>query len=229
MNDHHDVVELLLRIRFFSGLSAADLESLQPAVRRRKFRRQQNIFREGDPGDALYLVVAGEVKISRTLVAGEEVVFSLLGAGDAFGELAVLEHDAVRSADATAISETVCLVLHQRPVVEFLQAHPAAMWHVVTTLSDYIKRKDEAFVDLSVRDITGRVARKLLELTRLRGGPAGAAQEITLSQTTLAGLVGASRENVNRALNRFVALGYVKLDRGRIVVLRPEELMRRSV
>jgi CRP/FNR family transcriptional regulator, cyclic AMP receptor protein len=224
-----EVLEQLRRIPLFSSLSAADLESLLPAVRRRTFSRQSSIFREGDSGDALYVIVAGEVKISRTLERGDEILFALLEAGDAFGELAVLQEDAVRSADATAVSETECLVIRRDPVVDFLKAHPAAMWHVVGMLSDYIKRKDEGFVDLAVRDIPGRVAHKLLELTTSRGKQSKAAEDIKLSQATLAGLVGASRENVNRALSRFVSLGYIKLDRGRIVVLRPEELRRRSV
>jgi CRP-like cAMP-binding protein len=222
------MLEQLHRIRLFSGLAEGDLESLVPAVRRRTFARHSSLFQEGDPGDALYLILAGEVKISRTLDTGDEIVFALLGAGEAFGELSIFERGAVRSADATTMSLTECLVLNQRPVVDYLQAHPAALWHVITILIDYIKSKDELFVDLAVRDIPARVARKLLELTTSRGGQLDAPLEIKVSQTTLAGLVGASRENVNRALGRFVSLGYIKLDRGIIVVLRSDELRRRS-
>jgi CRP/FNR family cyclic AMP-dependent transcriptional regulator len=228
MNGHDYIEEQLRRTRLFRGVAAGDLQSLLPEVRRRRFQSHASIFREGDPGDALFIVVTGEVKISRTLEQGEEVVFALLGAGDAFGELAVLEPDAVRSGDATAIADTECLILHRRPVVDFLKTHPGAMWGVVTMLSAYIKRKDEGYVDLAVRDIPGRVARKLLELTSARGGSVDARQEVRLSQTTLAGLVGASRENVNRALSRFISLGYIEVDRGRIVVLRPDELRRRG-
>ena len=154
----------------------------------------------------------------------------MLGAGDVFGELAVLQENATRSADAQALAETECYVLHRQAVVAFLVAHPAVMWRLVTVLSDYIRRKDEAYSDLAFNDIPGRVARKLLELAAARGG-SGAEAHVTvpLSQRTLAGLVGASRENVNRALSRFAALGAIKLERGRVTVLRPEELRRRSL
>jgi CRP/FNR family transcriptional regulator, cyclic AMP receptor protein len=221
-------LDRLLRVPIFNGLARTDVETLLPAARPRHFAKQTGIFREGDAGDALYVITSGEVKISRTLTTGDEIVFALLHDGDAFGELAVIDEDAVRSADATAVSDTWCLILHRRPVVEFLMTHPKAMWRVVLTLSTIIKRKDEGFVDLAVRDIPGRVARKLIELTAARHAHGTDAVEITISQATLAGLVGASRENVNRALSRFVDLGYIKVERGRIVVLHPDDLRRRG-
>jgi CRP/FNR family transcriptional regulator len=225
-----DALELLRRTPLFAGLAADDLTPLLPDLRWRRFTRESYIFREGDPGDHLHVIAGGEVRISRTTQAGDEIVFAILGAGDVFGELAVLEDSAVRSADAQALTEAECLVLHKRPLVAFLQARPAAMWRVITVLSDYIHRKDEAFADLAFHDIPGRVARQLLELAHARGEPVGSGTQIMLplSQRTLAGLVGASRENVNRALSRFAALGFIELGRGRIILLRPDELRRRA-
>lgn len=228
MKRQDEVFEHLRRVPLFNNLSAAELEPLTTAVRIRKYARHTSIFREGDTGDALFVISAGNVKISRSLGTGDEIVFAVLEPGDAFGELAILQEHAVRSADATAVADAECLVLRRDAVVDFLLAHPAAMWHVITMLVDHIKRKDEGFVDLAVRDIPSRVARKLLELAGSRAEQGRAGEGVRLSQTTLAGLVGASRENVNRALRRFVSLGYIKLDRGRIVVLRPEELQRRG-
>jgi CRP-like cAMP-binding protein len=196
----------------------------------RRYAKESYIFREGDPGDHLHVIASGEVRISRTTISGGEVVFAILGAGDVFGELAVLEEKAVRSADAQAITDTQCLALHKPALVAFLKARPAAMWQVITVLSDYIRRKDEAFADLAFLDIPGRVARKLLELAAARGGPVGSGTQIMLplSQRTLAGLVGASRENVNRALSRFASLGLIELGRSRITILKPDELSRRA-
>lgn len=222
---------LLSRTPLFAGVAPADLKPLLADLRLRRFASDSYIFREGDPGDHLHLLAAGEVKISRTTEAGGEVVFAVLGAGDVFGELAVLQENAVRSADAQALEETECFVLHRQALVAFLKSHPAVMWRVITVLSDYIHRKDEAFSDLAFNDIPGRVARKLLELAAARGEAGGAGTQVTvpLSQRTLAGLVGASRENVNRALSRFASLGVIKLERGRITLLRPEDLRRRVV
>ena len=220
---------LLSRTPLFAGISPSDLEPLLADLRLRRFATDSYIFREGDPGDHLHLIARGDVKISRTTEAGGEVVFAVLGAGDVFGEMALLQDNAVRSADAQALAETECFVLHRHALVAFLKAHPEVMWRVVTVLSDYVRRKDEAFSDLAFNDIPGRVARKLLELAGARGEQVAAGAQLTVSQRTLAGLVGASRENVNRALSRFAALGAIRLERGRITLLRPEELRRRGV
>jgi CRP/FNR family cyclic AMP-dependent transcriptional regulator len=225
-----DALMLLRRTPLFADLSTADLQPLLPELRWRRFARESYVFREGDPGDHLHVIASGEVRISRTTVAGGEVVFAILGARDVFGELAVLEEEAVRSADAQAITDTECLVLHKHALVAFLKARPAVMWQIITVLSDYIRRKDEAFADLAFLDIPGRVARKLLELASARGEPVGSGTQIMLplSQRTLAGLVGASRENVNRALSRFASLGFIELGRNRITLLKPDELHRRA-
>jgi len=96
------------------------------------------------------------------------------------------------------------------------------MWQIVTTLSAYVRAKDEAFAELAFHDIPSRVARKLLDLAAAQGNT------MKLSQRDLAGLVGGSRENVNRALSRFAALGYIRLERGRVTVLRPDQLRSRA-
>jgi CRP-like cAMP-binding protein len=224
-----EALALLSRTPLFAGVTPTDLEPLLADFRMRRFASDSYIFREGDPGDHLQLITRGEVKISRTTEAGGEVVFAVLGAGDVFGEMAVLQENAVRSADAQALADTECFALHRHALVAFLKANPAVMWRVVTVLSDYIRRKDEAFSDLAFNDIPGRVARKLLELAAARGEAVGAGAQVTVAQRTLAGLVGASRENVNRALSRYAALGAIRLERGRITLLRPEDLRRRGV
>lgn len=226
-----DTLTLLGRTPLFAGLPPSELEPLLAEFRSRRFAAGSFIFQQGDPGDRLHLITIGEVKISRTTEAGGEAVFAVLGPGDLFGELAVLQEDATRSADAQALVDTECLVLQRQAIVSFMQAHPAAMWRVITLLTDYIRRKDEAFEALAFHDIPGRVARKLLELASARGATTGSGAEaaVPLSQRNLAGLVGASRENVNRALSRFATLGLIRLERGRITILRPEELRGRGL
>jgi CRP-like cAMP-binding protein len=224
-----DAIALLSRTPLFAGVPSAELEPLLADFRLRRYATGSFIFREGDPGDHLYLVGSGEVKISRTMEAGGEAVFAVLGGGDLFGELAVLQENAVRSADAQAIAGTECFVLHRQPLVAFLKGHPAVMWRVITVLSDYIRRKDEAYSDLAFNDIPGRVARKLLELGAARGETVGSAIRVPISQRNLAGLIGASRENVNRALSRFASVGVINLERGHITLLRPDELRRRGM
>jgi CRP-like cAMP-binding protein len=211
-------------------VDASDLEALLPDLHRRSFDAGAHIFRAGDPGDHLYLILNGEVKIARSGPGGAEVVFAVLLPGDMFGELALLEDGAVRTADAVAVQPTECLTLERRALIAFLDSHPERVWHLVRSLSAYIRRKDESFAEVAFLDIQGRVARKLLEMAQAHGEPAagGTRINVRISQRTLAGMVAARRENVNRALSRFVALGDITIAGGYITILNAAALRRRS-
>jgi CRP-like cAMP-binding protein len=177
------------------------------------------------------VILSGEVKIARSGPRGGEVVFALLTPGDLFGELALLEEEgAVRTADAIAVEPTECLALERGALIAFLNADRERMWHLIRFLSAYIRRKDESFAEVAFLDIQGRVARKLLELARMHGEPAAVGTRIMvrISQRTLAGMLAASRENVNRALSRLVALGDISIDGGYITVVDAAALRRRS-
>ena len=225
-----DPVQVLQRSALFEGVGASDLENLVPNLHRRSFGAGTYIFREGDLGTHLHLILSGEVKIARSGPSGAEVVFAVLLPGDMFGELALLEDGALRTADAVAVEPTECLALERRALITFLDSHPERMWHLIRFLSSYIRRKDESFAEVAFLDIQGRVARKLLELARTQGEPApgGTRIRIRISQRTLAGMVAARRENVNRALSRFAALGDISISRGHITVLDAAALRRRS-
>lgn len=225
-----DPVQVLQRSALFEGVGASDLETLVPNLHPRSFSAGTYIFREGDLGTHLHLIRSGEVKIARSGPSGGEVVFAVLLPGDMFGELALLEEDALRTADAVAVQPTECYALERSALIAFLDSHPERMWHLIRFLSAYIRRKDESFAEVAFLDIQGRVARKLLELARTQGEPApgGTRIRIRISQRTLAGMVAARRENVNRALSRFVASGDISIARGYITVLDAAALRRRS-
>jgi CRP/FNR family transcriptional regulator/CRP/FNR family cyclic AMP-dependent transcriptional regulator len=221
---------LLAGSAIFEGLREADLERLLPSLRVRSFGKDSYLFREGDPGSHLYLVVHGEVKIARVTESGGEIVFAVVGPGGVIGELSVFDEDGERSTDAVALVPTECLALPREAVVEFFLHHPQQLLRLVSNLAAFVRRKDAAIAEVAFLDIPGRVALKLLELADTKGQPSaeGVVIRVPLSQRTLAGMVGASRENVNRALHRFVQLGYIAQTRGTITVLKPEELRRRG-
>ena len=225
-----DVIQLLAQATIFEGVPATDLESLRPAVRMRTFAKDSPVFRAGDPGSHLYLVKSGQVKIVRIEPGGSEIVFAVVGPGEVFGELSLFEPDGERSADAIALEATECALLARDPVNAFLLKHPALLLRIISSLVGYIQRKDQAMAEVAFLDIPGRVAQRLLDLATSRGEPVagGVVIRIPLSQRTLAGMVGASRENVNRALHRFVELGYISQSRGTITVLKQDELRRRG-
>jgi CRP/FNR family cyclic AMP-dependent transcriptional regulator len=211
-------------------VDASDLETLVPNLQRRSFGAGAHIFRAGDPGIHLHLILSGEVKIVRSGPRGAEVVFAVLRPGDMFGELALLEEGALRTADAIAVEPAETLALDRRALITFLDARPERMWHLVRFLSAYIRRKDESFAEVAFFDIQGRVARKLLELARTQDekAPPGTPIRVRISQRTLAGLVAARRETVNRALSRLAALGDISTAGGYITVLDANALRRRS-
>jgi CRP/FNR family transcriptional regulator, cyclic AMP receptor protein len=225
-----DVIQLLAKARIFEGVTAAELEGLRPAVRMRSFPKDSHLFREGDPGSHLYLVRSGQVKIVQVGAGGGEIVFAVIGPGEAFGELSLFESEGERSADAIALEPTERALLARDPVNAFLLDHPKLLLQMISSLVGYIQRKDRAMAEIAFLDIPGRIAQRLVDLAESRGERVGEGVviRIPLSQRTLAGMVGASRENVNRALARFLDLGYISQARGTITVLKPEELRRRA-
>jgi CRP/FNR family transcriptional regulator, cyclic AMP receptor protein len=224
-----DVIELLATTALFEGVPAADLEALRPSVRARSFGKDEPVFREGDPGSHLYLVKQGQVKIVRVASNGSEMVFAVVGPGEVFGELSLFEPGGERSADAIALEPTECALLARDAVIGFLLGHPALLLRMISTLIGYIQRKDQAMAEVAFLDIPARIAQRLLDLAASRGERVaeGVVIRVPLSQRTLAGMVGASRENVNRALQRFVELGYISQSRGTVTVLKPDGLRRR--
>jgi CRP/FNR family cyclic AMP-dependent transcriptional regulator len=225
-----DPLGLLATTQLFDGVAASDLESLRPAIRIRTFDRGSYLFREGDPGTHLHMVVRGQVKIGRVGQGGGEVVFAIAGPGEVFGELSLFDEDGERTADAVALEPTECLVIAKRPLLEFLTARPHLLVRIIARLSAYIRRKDATMGDAAFLDIPGRVAAQLVQLADTKGRPTsdGVSIDLALNQRTLAAMVGATRENVNRALHGFSELGYIRIDRGAITVLNREQLVRRG-
>ncbi len=225
-----DGVRLLASTTLFRGFSEQELEPLASRLQPRSFPRGSYIFREGDPGRTFYVIADGQVKIAHLGRQGEEIVFALLTAGDTFGELALFDEESTRTADAQAAEPTDCLALNREPFMTFAETHPPLMRHLVRVLSVYLRRADEALAEAAFMDITGRVAKKLLDLAESHGKPTkdGVRIGVRVTQQTLAGMIGASRENVNRAVSRFVARGDIAQEAGTITILRAAELRKRS-
>jgi len=225
-----DPVAVLAESTLFKAVPPAELEALAPDATSRTFKKGNYIFRQGDVGNALYVVRRGQVKISRMGRGGEEAVFAVLMAGDSFGEIALLSGDAERTADAQAMELTECVSVAREPFLAFLDRHPAMTGSLMRALALYVQQVDESLAEIAFLDIGGRVARKLLDLGQSHGHQTadGIRIDMRLSQRTLASMVAASRENVNRALHRLVVQGDIRQDAGLITILRPAELRKRA-
>ena len=125
-------------------MSEVELEKLRPSLRVRSFGKDSYLFREGDPGSHLYLVVQGEVKIARVTESGGEIVFAVVGHGGVIGELSVFDEDGERSTDAVALVPTECLALPRQAVVEFFLEHPQQLLRMVSNLAAFVRRNQRA-------------------------------------------------------------------------------------
>jgi CRP-like cAMP-binding protein len=219
---------VLTQVGLFAELPAEALAGLAPSLRRRRYPKGQVIFFQGDPGASLCLIETGRVKIALTTPDGREFVLALLGPGDYFGELSLLDGEP-RSADAIALEACQLLLLQRDDFLRCLSAHPSVAIRLLAALSRRLRRTDQLVQEAAFLDVPARLARVLLEQAQsadAAGGaqPAGAGR---LTQTELAGMIGATRESVNRWLSYFERQGLIRRQQGRITIVRPEGLRQR--
>jgi CRP/FNR family cyclic AMP-dependent transcriptional regulator len=220
------VLDALSTIPFFAGLDRTALERLAAGMRARRFRRGEVIFHIGDPGDALFVIVEGEVKISLPSETGDEAILATLRVGDVFGELALLD-GAPRSASATAIGATETVVLPRDRFRELIATEAGVRDALLASIAGELRRLTTHVEELHFLDITGRLAARLVRLsqeggTRLSDG--GIRLRTNLTQGDLAAMVGCTRQSVNKLLGQFTDDGLIRLDREGIVVTDLEGL-----
>jgi CRP/FNR family transcriptional regulator, cyclic AMP receptor protein len=214
------VLDALSTIPFFAGLERLALERVAAGMRARRFRRGEVIFHIGDPGDALFVIVQGEVKISLPSETGDEAILATLRSGDVFGELALLD-GAPRSASATAISPTETVVLPRDRFRELIATEAGVRDALLASIAGELRRLTTHVEELHFLDITGRLAARLVRLAN-EGGKATADGDTrlasNLTQGDLAAMVGCTRQSVNKLLGQFTDDGLIRLDREGIVI-----------
>ena len=196
--------DVLARTDFFADAPAETIETLAAHGYERELVRGDTLFNEGDPPDALYVVTRGRMAIAlANPVDRRESVVALMEPGDLFGEMGMLD-DRPRSAMARALEPSSVLAVPYGPVLELLDQQPKLLWNVTRVLAQRLRAMDEALADSVFLDVTGRTAKRLLEL-------ANGVDQFTLpvTQEELAGMVGASRERVNKAIASFIRLGWL--------------------
>ncbi len=217
------MTSLLAEVELFRDLDPDDLAQVEQAADPRRLRRGDVLFREGDPPHDLFVVVDGRIAISNKSVDGRESMVALMERGDLFGEMPLFD-GLPRSAEARALEQSEVLVIPYEPVRKVYEDRPTLLWGVVALLAGRLRTTDAALADSVFLDVTGRTAKRLLEL-------AGDADEFQLpiTQEELAAMVGASRERVNKAIAGFVRLGWID-QRGRRYRIRDrEQLARRAM
>jgi CRP/FNR family transcriptional regulator, cyclic AMP receptor protein len=208
------VVDVLRKVPLFRHLSEADVVALAEAARERSYPKNSVILFEDDPGDALYVVATGTVKVVLIGEDGREVILSVLGPGDFFGEMALID-DEPRSAHVIAMEDSNLYVLRREDFQSCLKLQPGIALALLKELSRRLRRVDEKVGGLVLLDVPGRVARLLLELADENDGA-----KITrrLTHQTIAQMIGSSRETVSRTMRQLVDQGFIHISRREIQI-----------
>ena len=224
MSPPDDHLPALAETDFFRDAPPDELVEIARRCTERDLVRNDVLFSEGDEPDSILLVTAGRIAIvNSNPVDRRESVLALMEPGDLFGELGMLDHRP-RSATARALEPSSVLAIPYAPVEAMFDRHPNLLWNVTRMLASRLRTMDEALADSVFLDVTGRTAKRLLEL-------ADGSDEFILpvTQEELAGMVGASRERVNKAIASFIRLGWLDQHDRRYRILQRERLEQRSL
>jgi CRP-like cAMP-binding protein len=217
----HD--DVLAQTDFFADASRDDLLRLLESATERDLVRGDVLFHEGDAPDALYVVLSGRVAVAiSNPIDNRETMVGLMTPGDLFGEMGMLD-ESPRSANARALEMSRVLAIPYAGVLAMFNANPTLLWGVTRLLAARLRETNEALADSVFLDVTGRTAKRLLELADGRDSFL-----LPVTQEELAGMVGASRERVNKAIASFIRLGWIEQHDRRYSIKMRDRLELRS-
>lgn len=225
-----DRVLLLLGTTVFGDLSPAEVEPLARTATIRRAVRGEHIFDIGDPADAVYVVASGQLRDAIYTDDGAEITHSLWQPGELLGEVGFFARQHKRVMALIALEPTTLVVIGREPLMTFLGRHPGVSLKLLEHVASTSQWQTGMLLTLARRPLADRVVLRLLDLAESSGvADERVATTPRLSQSTLASMVGASRENVNRALAALTADGTVRIEAGRFVIVEPDRVRLRIV
>ena len=218
----------LKQVPLFAGLADEDIRGLMALAKRRTFRSGEVIFHREDPGQVLYVIKEGKVKICLVSPDGQEISLVVFGKGECFGEFAILD-GLPRSADAVALEKVECYTLQRSDFHNAIMKNPKIAIQIIEVLTRRLRSTDQMVEDLIFLDVYGRVAKKLLELADTHGTKVddGTRIDVRLTQQEIDSMVGASRESVNKVMGYFTDKNFISTDKHKITLHRISDLERR--
>lgn len=217
---------MIRNVPLFAGLSDQELEDLAVSLGRCTFAKGMILFHKGSPGQTMYIIESGKVRIFALSESGQEITLNIYGAGDVFGEFSLLD-GLPRSAGAVAMEKTIALTLHRDPFFQHLEACPHMARSIIEVLTARLRFTTKHAESLAFLDIPGRVAMTLLDLADRYGTEkAGLELSLRLTQSELATWVAATRESVNKVLGTFRDQGLIAVEGQTITILDLEGLER---
>lgn len=226
--DQSFAVDSLRACPLFAQLEPDALNELAARLRQRRYRRNEVVFHQGDPGDTLHVIAEGAMKIVLPSPDGDEAIIATLRPGDFFGELALLD-GGTHSATVTAVEPAMTLALPRAAFLEVLGQSAGMRDALLKSLAAELRRLTGHVEELHFLDLAGRLAMRLVRLA----DEAGRSDEaVTLdwpyTQSDLAAMIGGTRQSVNKLLNLLVEDGLIKIDRDSLVILDRDGLARRA-
>jgi CRP-like cAMP-binding protein len=219
--------QILRRIYLFSGITGADLETLARMVVRKTFPRQTTIFWEGKEAQGFYILHTGQVKMVKSSLDGKEYIIRLVGPGETFAEAAVFG-DIPYPATAITLEDCQTLFFPKGPFLHHLAASPALARNMLATMSRLMLYLTKQLEDLSLKEVSARLARYILERCQATHGEiaTGLHCELPTTKTQLAAYLGTISETLSRTLSRFKTLGLIEVDKGKITIMDPVALQK---
>jgi CRP-like cAMP-binding protein len=206
----------------FCDLDPDAFDQLCRYAKHTTLKRGAAIFSKGDPGNSLVAVISGTVKISVSSAGGRSAILNLIGAGETFGEIAVLDGQD-RTADATANTDCELFVIDRREFLPFVRSHPGLAMKFIELLCTRIRWTSDQVEQVILQNLPGRLASALIRLTeKHKLTPQG--RSIAITQQEISEMVGMTRESINKQLRVWATRGWVRLEHGSIVVLQAEPL-----
>jgi CRP/FNR family transcriptional regulator len=223
------VNDVLARSGIFQGVTPDAATALIAQLQQISFPRGHTVFVEGEPGDRLYIIIEGKVKIGRRTADGRESLITVMGPSDMFGELALFD-PGPRTSTVTALTEVKAVSMDREALHSWVMGRPEIAEQLLRVLARRLRRTNSALSDLIFTDVPGRVAKQLLDIAMRFGRQEGNVLHVTheLTQEELAQLVGASRETVNKALSDFAQRGWIKLQGKTILIYDSARLAQRA-
>ena len=219
---------LLKQVPLFRSLRAEDSQHIAALLQKQILRKGDALFRKGEEGHSLYLITAGKIKILRQSRDGDEVILALLSPGDFCGEMSLLD-GLPRSADAVAAEETQLYGLNRKDFIAYVMNNETAVKAILAALSKRLRKADDFLEDVFFLNVAARLAKKLIELAMSNGfrEEDGGPIHLNVTQKDLAGMIGATRESVNKALRSLREKNLIGFSGNTLVIDNLEALKRR--
>ena len=216
--------DFLATVPLFTAMERGELVRFAELTREKTYPKGSVIVFEDDPGDSLFVVRDGRVKVVLVAEDGREVILGVLGIGEHFGELSLID-DQPRSAHVIAMEDATLLVLRREDFRRRVESSPSVAWALLIELSRRLRQADGKIGGLVLLDVPGRIARLLLDFAT---GDNGTVIEKPLTHQTIANMIGASRETVSRTMREFQDLNWVRVERRRISLADAAALRKRA-